>query len=41
MVKGEFNATEMGKVITTLETACKEFDASINSIKALDVPSFS
>ena len=41
MVKGEFNSTEMSIVITTLETASKEFDASINSIKALDVPSFS
>lgn len=41
MVRANFNSTEMGKVITTLETASKEFDASINSIKALDVPSFS
>lgn len=41
MVKGDFNSTEMSKVITTLETASKEFDASINSIKALDVPNFS
>ena len=41
MVKGEFNSTEMSKVIKTLETANKGFDTCINSIKALDVPSFS
>ena len=41
MVKGNFNSTEMSKVITTLDTSLQEFDACINSIKALDVPDFS
>lgn len=41
MIKGEFNSTEMSKVINTLESADKGFDTCINSIKALDVPNFS